>query len=422
MGLYNESMDKQLRESAEKSFEQLGGEEKARAEADRMQIGDWLAQVGEAYLNPAAAVSDTVVTATAEAIDAHCTGEGLTKVVKALAQLSEDEMYALARAAATGAFGAGTGATLMSRRVSESGVATMWKPTGFVSDGEAMTLSVKIGDEPYQPIGAISDDYYLGTDGSKTLWLREFSMCITYPWSPPFRVTRAEVDDLLDGQYREMAMSSTMKGNAEGAIEMFEEDLLNERELVTRLEESEGMEQEEYDKLVGDLKDTRDKMREGVKLAAVQVPVLGEVLRDLAERHPELGEDLGAISDSEVGRLVHTCLEYLRKKLDDLEVLRQVEAEIHADELPREERRKLLLTRLLGMARESLVVEEDGGEPDNDRIMTTLSIICTACPSVYNRVEDGTPLEMVESIVAYLEAELGVKPESEDKEPDDENE
>ncbi len=139
-----------------------------------------------------------------------------------------------------------------------------WEQTGFATrDGK---LIVKVGSQPYQPMGLIDDTYFYQSDVSKLIWIREFALVQpdTVRYMPAFLVeagTTPVVDDQLLTERNRTALESAFKDIGEELVK-----------LTSAIAEGE----------LRAIKEAEFKLVETVKLAAISSPNIDGRLRKLA--------------------------------------------------------------------------------------------------------------------------------------------
>lgn len=263
----------------------------------------------------------------------------------------------------------------------------LWENTGFHVDGDISCVFAKVGRERYQAIGFDDGTHYVGTEGSKTLWLRNFGMALIFPYSAPFHVERSELPDRSD---HPTALTDRLRETISEAIGDLENDL-NE---LHRLPEGDSEE------AVAERKEFEEKAREGVKLARIRVPILDHQCDQVSEHNPEAGPHLENI---EISQLLINCLEFLRMTLDEDSVRRQVEGTVVVIDENSDHREQLLSSFVSSLGR---MVPSDGQAlsiPAQTAVDRELNRIRAAFPEVRELLDSlGEDLDILEALVETL--------------------
>ncbi len=322
--------EQQLKETSNKVFSELPEAQREAAAASRSQLLDWLINMDRATKNAAEVITDDMANTACNAFQ-HFTSADETHaaVLTAFSALTEQAQLDLMRNV--------LGATVV-RHVSNVALMTrandifLWENTGFHLDGDIGTVFAKLGREKYQPIGFDDGTHYVGTEGSKTLWSRQFGMALIFPHAPAFEIAKHEIQ--AKSAY-DAALSDKEREKITEVIGWFEEDLKAHADLKSDDIES--------------LKALEDKVRETLKLARVRLPRLDERIDKMVEESPEVGDNLENLEPVQVAV---ACCEFLRMKLDDDTVRRQVEGTSLSVKSLQEVRTGLLSSLIDGMDEE----------------------------------------------------------------------
>jgi len=403
MTAQHEKYEERLKASAEQAFEEMPDEYRDEAAASRTQLLNWLVNMDRATKNPAELVDDNVANVACNVFEAalahlkQSTKEkaALNELEKAFNNLSDDTQLNLLRFV--------VGQTLASYAtncalVTRANDLFLWENVGFHIDGDIKCAFAKVGRQSYQAIGFDDGEHYIGTEGSKTLWLREFGMAVILPYAPPFHVERAELEEQVSSS---IALSDKEREKIEEVVTMFEADLSEHGKLTNNGKDKETREELE------------DKMREGIKLARIRLPRFDQKMDEFLEENPEAGENFENV---DIVQLLVSCSEFLRMKLDDDEVRRDVEATvISTDSFPTGQRK--LITTLMGGI--SSLIPKEGDEPDHETLMQRINEVAISMPTVRELLADVDPssntLDAAEAVLIWLQKELDKLPEESDE-------
>lgn len=192
-----------------------------------------------------------------------------------------------------------------------------WEATGFHVDRKEELVHAKVGRHPFQPIGQITDDYFMPLAGSQLLWRREFAMAETKVFEPAFAV-----EDLP----------------------ALKTDTATETDLTDREREIMSSELEELHKAVAEFKikdegkkpeigpDPQEDLVDALKLSMLRVPRLEKYFNFSCEKFKEHsgGQELldVATSGRTVTDVVRGMTEWLDMKLQDDRLRREVESTV----------------------------------------------------------------------------------------------
>jgi hypothetical protein len=210
--------------------------------------------------------------------------------------------------------------------------AGVWESTGFHLDGDLRCMFAKVGTNPFQAVGFNDGERHVGTEGSKTLWIRPWGMALVMPWAPPFEVTKEELRELADQRIEEH-LTDVEREKIDEVLGWLDEDL----QQFHRLEGGQGPERQEME----------DKIRETVKFARVRLPRLDRECDRIYRENPECGENF---ENTEASQLLVTVQEYLRMLLDNDQVRREVQATVLSVGDSDSERVRLINTLMDGIS------------------------------------------------------------------------
>jgi len=391
----HERYEDQLRGAAEKAFAELSSEHKESAEAAHTQLLNWLVAMDRVTKDPSQLIDDTIANKACNVFE-HVINEQMPKnkkgkwanLLKAFSELSDEDQLNLLRFT--------LGKTLINHSrntalLTRANDIFLWENVGFHIDGDNMCAFAKIGREKFQPIGFDDGERYIGTEGSKTLWLREFGMALVLPYPPPFHISKEEVE----GQpMHPSALTAKEREKMEEVLGWFEEDLAAHKQLNLSDE--------------GAVKELDEKMRETVKLARVRLPRLDDMLDTKLDEHPEFG---GNFENVDIIPIVMGCGETLRAMLDDDLVRQQVENTVMSVGTLHDERRKLIQTLIEGLAR---AIPKEGEEPNSDLLTKRINEAATALHNVRDLLKDFDPTANVsdaaKAVLIWLQKELDKLP------------
>jgi hypothetical protein len=212
-----------------------------------------------------------------------------------------------------------------------------WEATGFHVSLKDELVFAKVGRHPFQPIGQITDDYFMPLAGSQLLWRREFVMAdisvvagaFTVEDLPPIHTDTATETDLTDRE-REI-MSGELEELTKAVAEFKIKDDGKKPEIGP---------------------DPQDDLIDALKLSLMRVPRLEKYYNFSCEKFREQSNgrellDL-ATSGRSVTEVVRGMTEWMDMKLQDDRLRREVESTVMT--VPKEERgiklKQVLLAKL----------------------------------------------------------------------------
>jgi len=375
----------ELKKSAEKLLAEVPEEAHDTARAARSQLFGWLVDMDSQTKNPGSVVVRNVGDSAYDIfLDRLATADNpkIKELSSLLRGANRDIMLSAYKASMEEAINKVTnGGALMTR----SSDIFLWENTGFHADGEIKCVFAKVGREKYQPIGFDDGSMYIGSEGSKTLWVRKFSMAVMFPYTAPFEV---KVEDIKPQHISDdTRLSDKEMAKIQEVIGYFDEDLsawscLSPEDDTAR-------------------KELSFKMRETVKLACIRLPRLDQKLTELKDSHPEIG---GNFENINIMELVYSCREFLTMKLEDDRVRRQIEGTtvVVRDELDTQ----LELVNTLCKELASLIPAE-GRDPDTLALSACLDKIVVSIPGVSEELskldEKASALDAASVALIYLE-------------------
>jgi len=381
---YNERIQETIEEKAAKALADLPEESREQAAGVRNQLFSWLMEMDTVYQDRGELSSDDTADAMCQAFEyvVQNLPEGQVqnkaackKMVDAFMSLTTDEQLNLFRNVGIELFRRMSKQAVLFSRQNEL---SPWLPTGFVVDGKAKFVAAKLGNEPYQPIGFADNEHYIGTEGSKTLWYREFAFGLMVPWHSAFKVVKADL--VPQEQSDDYRISDKERENILEAIGWFEADLAEHAKAA----DGEARAEMEY------------RARESLKLARLRVPRLDRMLDRFLEANPEVGHDFEHL---ELSQLLLSCCEYLRLKLDDDSLRQEIEATslLVSDQT---DRRQLLIqaqVQLDNLGDEASVVQTKD-------LLTKLSVIVPEVADLLEEVEGDQKegLKAAKAVIANL--------------------
>lgn len=392
MSNVNKSQEEQLKANAEKAFAELPEENRDQAAAARSQLLNWLVTMNRVTQNPAELATDQLSNTACNALESVLTSQvdnaseedkqKWQALLDAFNELSDDDQLNLQRFVLSSVFQKhARNAALMSRAHD----LFLWENTGFHVDSGLKCMFAKLGRNPYQAIGFDDGEHYIGTEGSKTLWTREFCIALMIPWAPAFEVSKEELEpQKISDDYR---VSDKEREKIMAVLAMFDEDIAKH----SKLKDKEA------------IRDYEDRMREGIRLARIRVPRLDNKLDDLQDEHPEVGNNFENV---DIVQLVVSCREFLQMKLDDDQVRREVSATVLAVGDMEDEQKRLISTLLDGI---SARIPPEGEAPDVDALTEAISESTTAFPELSEELaeyDDSSILEAAKTVAIWLQKKL----------------
>ncbi len=395
----NSRLEEQIAEEAQKAFASIPDQHKPHARAARNQLFNWLTQLEAVVQDPKLVVTDEMANHVANAFEQATTKAGAVgaggatgwgKMLRAWRMLKDDDQLNLIRwllCAFVGRYAQGAMA------VSRSNDVLFWDHTGFFVDGGIRAVFAKAGNRPYQPIGYDDDTHFIGTEGSQSLWVRQWGMALVLPWAPPFKVEKHELEEM---------------GVEEGTTAE-----VTDRERAKIVDEMEAFEQFLFDYAkAGDDQPMKDGLEDGfrevtLRLARARLPRLDRVFESQFDAHPEHGPDLENV---EVQQLAAVCLEFFRATLDSDDVRREQEAHTLFVQDERAGRRQLVRHAL---ERLSPLIPPEGADGDGEAMKEALDQLRLAMPDMsaeLSRMREAMPettvLEAVQAMMLWLQKEL----------------
>lgn len=296
---YSSEIQRQIRETADKQFAQIASsspEKLKQAEAARSQLYAWLLKIDDLVKQPTTMVNDELVTLMNEALEQHLVASKqpeIQELAKAWGKLSDDQALDIMELLGKTILGRAKHGLMLSRQAD----IMSWEATGFHADELTSAVHVKVGNAPYQPIGFDDGAHYLGTQGSKLLWLREWAYAVIYPFSPAFVVSPDEVkpQEISDT----VRLSDKERQKMEGWITLLGQD----REGLKKvLKDKEAKAEAEW------------RIRESIKLLRIQLPRVDQRMMAMEKDHPEVGENFDNVPPEQ---LINATCEFMQMKLDD---------------------------------------------------------------------------------------------------------
>lgn len=297
---YSSDVERQIRETADKQFAEIAKADPARlkqTEDARAQLYSWLLKIDALVKHPTTMINDELVALMTEALEVHLAaakGKEVQEFAKSWAALSDDQALDVMEIIAKSVFGRAKHGVLLSRQAD----VMSWEATGFHTDELTSAVHVKVGNNPYQPIGFDDGAHYLGTQGSKLLWLREWAYAVVYPFSPAFVVSPDEVkpQEISDT----VRLSNKEREKMEGWTTLLGRDLAEWKAV------------DKKDKAA--VADLEFRIRESIKLVRIQLPRVDQRMMAMEKAHPEIGENFDNVPPEE---LVRATCEFMTMKLDD---------------------------------------------------------------------------------------------------------
>lgn len=386
--------ERQMLQAATQALNGLPEEEREVAEAARTQLYNWLVTMDRATKDPGELASDDLANTGCDVLEAAVAaqvegedskGGKWTKLQKAFQALEDEDQLNLMRMVLMGTFRKhAKSAALMSKATD----LFLWENTGFHVDGDLKTAFAKVGRKNFQPIGFDDGKRYVGTEGAKTLWIREFSMALMFPYPSPFVVERQELEPQHVSDHVQVSDKEREKIHA--ALGELEKDLDTYGRILDK----------------GEKKEFEEKMREQLKLQRIRLPRLDHKLDEIQEEHPDVGSNFEHI---EMGQLFASCCEFLRMRLDDDDVRRRMEETVlSVGATPAEERVRLYTTLLDGIA--VLIPPEGVSVPDGDALAQRISEAAISIPEIRELLdelrEDTDVLEAAKATMLWLQKHL----------------
>lgn len=240
-----------------------------------------------------------------------------------------------------------TGDDIKNRQLlSRQGQDFPWEATGFHVSRKDELVFAKVGKHPFQPIGQITDDYFMPLAGSQLLWRREFVMSELKAFAPAFTVedlppvaTDIATDTNLTDREREV-MSSELEELYKAVAEFKIKDEGKKPELGP---------------------DPQDDLHDALKLTLMRVPRLEKYFNFSCEQFSKSSNGLDLVDTAVSGRtlveVVRGMTEWLDMKLQDDRLRREVETTVMT--VPAEERGNKLKTVLFNKLDMSLKLADD---------------------------------------------------------------
>lgn len=381
---YNESRVGEIKKSAEKAFKDLPETEVDSAKAMRSQLLEWLVQMDSDYRDARNLANDEMANIAANAAEAYAASQKHNALKKALGNLSDDEQLNMMRYILRAVFGVySKGASLMTRANENH----PWDSTGFHIDAGCNGVFAKVGSRPYQPIGFDDGEKYIGTEGSKTLWSREFAFALMLPYPPPFEIESVEVD--TDRVSDEVSLSDKERELIQEAIDAFDEDIAKHSKAESK---------EERSKVEEFMRNTT------LKLMRLRIPRLDKKLDEVSEEHPEVGSDF---RNSNIVELFLAMREFLSLKLEDDAMRRDIEATQIRIKSSEEAERGLITQLIEKLASE---IPKEGDRPNSDNIQSIVTEVEIAFPKVKEitseMVGKSDVTEAAKAVMVFLQREL----------------
>ncbi len=391
---YSSEVQRQIKETADKQFAQIATSSPERikqAEAERAQLYSWLMKIDGLVTHPTSLINDEMVEQMTQAFEQHLQSTKQAPVqalAKTWAALTDDQALDIMELLATAIIGKSKQGLLLSRQNDMMS----WEATGFHADELTTAVHVKVGNAPYQPIGFDDGQHYLGTQGSKLLWLREWGYAVVYPLSPAFVVSPDEVkpQDISDT----VRLSDKERGKMEGWVTLLAQDLAGWKAI------------KKGDKTA--FAEAEWRIRESIKLVRIQLPRVDQRMMAMEKAHPEIGENFENIPPEQL--LVATS-EFMQMKLDDDGLRRLMDGttvraggSVSSKQLINQAQAKL--TQLRPAA---------GQTEDGEAINSALSELCTVFQGLREVLREytkanpaATSLDGLEQASAWLEKALAV--------------
>lgn len=393
----NERYEDMLKSNAESALEALPDDAKDQAKDARDQLVSWLVNMDDRTKNPELAVTEEMANTACNLMEAAMAklkaaggGKPIEALQKAFKKLDDDMQLNLMHIVL---------AKTLSHHAQNAALVTkasdlfLWENTGFHIDGDLNCVFAKVGRERYQAIGFEDGQHYVGTEGSKTLWLRQFGMAVIFPYSAPFHVERSELPSKSD---HPQALTDKMR---ETIIETIG-DLENDMKCVHRLSHTVTDDDGRAEELEAERKEFEEKAREGIKLARIRVPLLDHQCDKVAESNPEAGPHLENI---EISQLLINCLEFLRMTVDEDSVRRQVEGTIVSIDENSNHREQLLSSFVSSLGR---MVPGEGEEltiPAQTAVDRELNRARAALPEVRQLLDSlGEDVDILKALTEVL--------------------
>ncbi len=381
MTKYEDKQADYLKKAANKALTELPPEAAEEAIKVRAQLYNWLITMDERVRDPGKIVSDAHADFAANAMEIGLQAlidapEGnkaaATAMLKAFKTLKDEAQLNLSRyVLAETLRNCGVSAGLVSRNTPFS----FWENTGFHYDGDARAVFAKAGTKPGQPIGFDDGTHYVGTQSSKTLWLREFGLSIIFPFPPAFEVSREL--DLVKQVMPDSLLDKGQLAQIDEILGWFHEDLTAYRAAITDLGRTE---------ISAKIKDT-------IKLARLRIPQFNKLLDLKYEQHPEMGVDF---ENTDPAEFIRACAEWFTMKRDEARVASTVEGTAL---LVRDQKAALLQAV---MAKLAVCIPVAGTEPIADETSRALAEACVAFPIIRDAVTAAPDL-MKQLEVALVE-------------------
>lgn len=401
----HETYDEQIAASAKKALEAIPPEEEEATRAARAQLMSWLIHtyeraapklegvLGEESANVAADVLEKAVVQLGKLADDGGKAK-LETFMRSFSDLDSGSQLGIVHAIVVETLRASaTDSVVVSRNVSRSRTPgsvplnSPWQVVGFSVNGATECVMAKVGTEIGQPIGFDDGERYVGTEGSKLLWARDWGIAVVLPWAPPFHVERTELEpQRISDDYR---LSDKDIAKISNTLEMFDHDL------------------SEWQNKPDDRPTIEDRMRESVKLSRVQLPILDQMLEKFYDEHPEIGYNLENV---DVVQSVVSCREFLQLKIDDDAQRRRVESTLLSVATSASEGQLRLIDDLLSSLSGLLPPEgADISDEDAVGIQRALDSAGMAVPEVWDRFaqlqaddEDATVLDALKAAILTL--------------------
>lgn len=367
---YQDKYVDQLKASAAKALGNIPAGGEVIAQQAREQLYNWLISMDEKVRDPGRVIGDTHADIAANAFEAGLkvlietpkADKTALAVLDAFVGLSDEDQLNLMRYVLTETIRKSGMSTCL---VSRNSPTAFWETTGFHFDAEVNTVFAKVGAKPGQPIGFDDGTSYVGTQGSKTLWLREFGMSVVFPHTPAFEISR------------DISLVKTVMP-----------DSLLDKNQLAQIDEILGWftsDTKEYSVAPDDdaRKKVHAKIQDTIKLARVRIPQFDKLLDLKAEQNPELGADFANVSPVE---FLRACSEWFALKRDDALAANVVEG---STVLVRDQRGALLAGV---MAKLSACVPVAGKEPVSEDATRALVEACAAYPQIREAVNTSPDL------------------------------
>jgi len=367
MTKYEDKQTDYLKKAANKALSEMPIEAAAEAIKVRAQLYNWLITMDERVRDPGKVMSDAHADFAANALEVglqalidipglkgpNAAAVAMLEAFKALGD--EDQLNLSRHVLAETMRHCGVSAGLVSRNTPYS----FWENTGFHYDGDVRAVFAKAGTKPGQPIGFDDGTHYVGTQSSKTLWLREFGLSIIFPFPPAFEVSREL--DLVKQVMPDSLLDKSQLAQIDEILGWFTEDVTAYRAATT---------DEARTEIAAKIKDT-------IKLARLRIPQFNKLLDLKLEQHPEMGAEF---ENTDPLEFIRACAEWFTMKRDEARVASTVEG---TSLLVRDQKSALLQAV---MAKLSSCIPAEGKEPVVDDTSRALAEACVAFPVIRDAV------------------------------------